>query len=280
MKAHPLAEIFPGMVRVEFVELLESIRRNGLINDIVTYDGQILDGVHRHKACCELGIEPRFREYTGDDPIGHVVALNLERRHLDGSQRAMIAGRVATLRKGRPGHVPQAQLWAPGDGADLGTRQGRRSAAAPSPDPTDRSVKMRKFAHFPDQPQSGGSHPVTTADAAAALHVSPRSVQHAQTVLRHGSPELIAQVDRGEVSVSAAARQARPPERPATPRPAAPVSLGTPPLEFAFAQLAQTSDADVDQWAEWARGKGASISRAEAVLRIADRAVRSVMVAQ
>jgi hypothetical protein len=45
----------------------------------------------------------------------------------------------------------------------------------------------------------------TVEQAAEMLQVSPRSVHNAKSVLEHGSPELIAAVERGEVAVSRAA---------------------------------------------------------------------------
>lgn len=52
------------------------------------------------RACHEAEIEPDTREYTGYDPVSYVVSLNLRRRHLDESQRGMVAGRLETLNHG------------------------------------------------------------------------------------------------------------------------------------------------------------------------------------
>jgi hypothetical protein len=65
-------------------------------------EGRILDGRCRAIACDRLGIELKTQTVVTDDPLGHVVSANLRRRHLDESQRAMVAARVATLKQGRP----------------------------------------------------------------------------------------------------------------------------------------------------------------------------------
>jgi hypothetical protein len=46
-------------------------------------------------------IEPRFVKFRGADPLGFVISMNLKRRHLDESQRAMAASKIATLRDGQ-----------------------------------------------------------------------------------------------------------------------------------------------------------------------------------
>ena len=97
---HPAAEIFPLMSKLEYAQLKANVTANGLREEIVTYQGQILDGRHRYRACIESGVEPSLRGYDGDDPVGFVVSLNLRRRHLSPGQRALVAANVATLKRG------------------------------------------------------------------------------------------------------------------------------------------------------------------------------------
>ena len=97
---HPIADIFPRLAEHELQALSEDIGRNGLRIPITRYEGKILDGRNRYLACQRAGVEPRFDEYTGGDPLGWVISMNLHRRHLNTSQRAMIAARLANMRQG------------------------------------------------------------------------------------------------------------------------------------------------------------------------------------
>ena len=95
-KPHPAADLFPMLTASELADLADSIKQQGLIEPIWLYDDPghgrvVLDGRNRLEACKVAGVEPRVRVYTGDDPIGHVVALNKHRRHLNSGQWAMIA---------------------------------------------------------------------------------------------------------------------------------------------------------------------------------------------
>jgi N6-adenosine-specific RNA methylase IME4 len=150
---HPLANIFPLVEGQEFAELTADIAEHGLHEPIVLHEEKVLDGRNRYRACEAAGVEPRFESYTGDDPVAYVISLNLRRRHLDESQRAMVAAKLATLKLGDNQHSEGLPI---GRGSEL-------------------------------------------------LNVGARSVARAREVQEHGAPELVRAVERGEVSVSAAA---------------------------------------------------------------------------
>ena len=85
---HKLSAAFPAMTDAEFAALVIDIRDHGQKHPIITFEGQILDGFHRMRACIECGKDPFLKEYGGNDPVGYVLSSNLHRRHLSASQRA------------------------------------------------------------------------------------------------------------------------------------------------------------------------------------------------
>ena len=97
---HAIADIFPLMDGQPLADLTEDIRQHGLREPIWLYEGKILDGRNRYRACQAAGVEPVFADYQDDDPVGFVVSLNLHRRHLNEPQREMAAGRIATAKRG------------------------------------------------------------------------------------------------------------------------------------------------------------------------------------
>jgi N6-adenosine-specific RNA methylase IME4 len=104
MKAHSLADLFPTMEGAEFEQLKADIKANKLREPIWLLDGKILDGRNRYRACRILRIKPDTRKFDPKrqgDPLSFVISMNLKRRHLDESQRAMIAARLATLKSGQ-----------------------------------------------------------------------------------------------------------------------------------------------------------------------------------
>lgn len=93
MKEHEFAGIIPAMTEEEYRSLVQGIKEQGFYKDkpIILFEDKILDGRHRYRACQELKIEPKFETYTGKDPLGYVVAANINRRQLTPTQKATIA---------------------------------------------------------------------------------------------------------------------------------------------------------------------------------------------
>lgn len=187
LRQHPLSAAFPAMSDAAFAELRADIAANGLHNPIVICDGMVLDGWHRYRACREVGVAVLSHPFDGDEAAARkfVVSANLMRRHLDESQRGMIAARMAQL----PAHRP---------------------------DGTDKSVNL------------------PTSEAAELFNVSAKTVGDARVVLASGNAEKIASVERGETSVSRAAKEVR----ASTPRPVAAQRPAPPLLRRASAVLA------------------------------------------
>jgi N6-adenosine-specific RNA methylase IME4/ParB-like chromosome segregation protein Spo0J len=104
LEFHPVADIFPMMSTREFDDLVADIAEHGLREPVWLHrDGRIIDGRNRYLACRKAGLPPEFRGYEGDDDllVSFVVSLNLHRRHLNESQRAMVAAKIANLGHGQ-----------------------------------------------------------------------------------------------------------------------------------------------------------------------------------
>ena len=114
---HPLGAVFPSMSSLEFAELRSDIRKYGLRQAITLFEGKVLDGWHRCRACSETGTPLRTEEFKGDDnaALAFVLSANVNRRHLTTSDRSLIGARLATLKRGRRqmtqmGHLPIADI--------------------------------------------------------------------------------------------------------------------------------------------------------------------------
>jgi MT-A70 len=133
--AHPLAALIPMMPEAEYEALRGDVAERGLLETIVLYEGKILDGRHRYRACIETATAPRFREFQGEDPVSFVVSLNVRRRHLSASQLAVIALDVerayaARIPKGRPPAKDESPQIVADFPAEAGPRGEARDHAA------------------------------------------------------------------------------------------------------------------------------------------------------
>lgn len=102
---HPAVDLLPMMAENELSELARDIKENGLCNPLIVWTDPegyelLLDGRNRLAACQLAGVKPRFEPFTGSDPVSYVLSQNVVRRHLNESQRAMVAAELANLKLG------------------------------------------------------------------------------------------------------------------------------------------------------------------------------------
>jgi N6-adenosine-specific RNA methylase IME4 len=90
---HPLANLYPLSDQQTLENLAADIKANGLHFAVTVYEGKILDGRNRAKACAIAGVKPHFEEFKGNysEAFEFVRAANIQRRDLTASQRAAIA---------------------------------------------------------------------------------------------------------------------------------------------------------------------------------------------
>ena len=167
MEYHEYANIYRMLPDKELQTLAADIKSKGQLLPITSYEGKILDGRNRFRACGIAGLQPRFTEYTGDDPLGFVMSHNLHRRHLTESQRAMVAAKWAKLKNGEIGN-----------GRKVGSPIGE-----PTP-PIQSETKTRD-------------------EAAKLLNIGTSSIDRAKKVIKD-APELVEKIEAGEMSVNAA----------------------------------------------------------------------------
>lgn len=183
LKFHPLANLFPMLSDSELDDLGSDIKTNGQVETGKLHRGMILDGRNRYNACAKFGLGFRTEIFQGTDreALNWVISKNLKRRHLNESQRAMVAAKIATLRLGDNQHsskpVGQGSLLLPGEPAEI---------------------------------SAGSEEPlISQGEVATSLSISPDSIQFANAVQEKGAAELQEAVTSGEIAVSTAAKIAK-----------------------------------------------------------------------
>ncbi|EHL24144.1 MT-A70 family protein [Acidovorax sp. NO-1] len=106
----PCCQEFPPMEHDDFNSLKESILRNGQLQPLLVWQGRVLDGRHRLKACADLGIQPLFEEVkcSYEEARSMAFAANINRRSLSTGQKALLAARLATRKPGQTKASKQA----------------------------------------------------------------------------------------------------------------------------------------------------------------------------
>src|SRR5947209_18417737 len=92
---HPYAAIFPAITCPDFDHLCGAIARQGLLQEIILHEGQVLDGWHRYLACLVKQMPPRLRDYAGE--CGSPLSGQREKHETDGrsAQQAAVLMKVS-----------------------------------------------------------------------------------------------------------------------------------------------------------------------------------------
>lgn len=212
---HPAAAIFPLIPDEELDELVDSIKRNGQRRPIILFQGKILDGRNRNRACEKAGIVPKTEIYDpakhGSSVLQFIVDENLRRRQLNASQRAVIQAQVlmalqreaeARAAKAKetptttPDPAPAPQVTPPATKKPTSTLADGTLVDDEEPIPsvtlTPETVTPSNVVKMP-----------TREEAAASAGVSERTMTDAMTVAK--DPEKAAEVVSGKKTVGKAA---------------------------------------------------------------------------
>ena len=96
---HPVADLFPLIEGDEFAQLVDDVREHGVREPVWLHpDGRIIDGRNRARAAVEAGVDLPTRVWDGSGSlVQFVLSLNLHRRHLTSSQKAVLALEVEPI---------------------------------------------------------------------------------------------------------------------------------------------------------------------------------------
>ena len=190
LRAHPAAECFPLMNDAELEALAADIGANGCRVPVSISDDLLLDGRNRALACERAGVPVPWETVPAVgawDASLIVTSLNLQRRHMDESQRAMAAAKLANLGAGRPAAAGTDE---PAAEADETTDSGKGRLVRPN----------GETAPIGAVSEGAPIGAVSQKAAAELMKVSRRSTQRAAAI--KNDPDLAPAVERGQVTVA------------------------------------------------------------------------------
>ncbi len=94
LQRHPLSEKFSlPTSEEERLALATDMVANGQHQEIITYEGMVLDGWERYMGCLQMGLTPKFKEYAGNNPAAVAFGANAIRRKLSSVQKALFGAK-------------------------------------------------------------------------------------------------------------------------------------------------------------------------------------------
>lgn len=106
LKPHPALLKLPPLTVMEREAQVACIRTHGLLRPVLIRDGYVLDGWHLLQAALVEGVQPYFQILPNDHSTELPLDLNMARRGLTKSQRAMIGAEIVQSSLVSPGGSP------------------------------------------------------------------------------------------------------------------------------------------------------------------------------
>lgn len=185
-EVHPACALLPMMSTASLREMAEDIKANGQQQPVILFEGRLLDGRNRLKACELAGVEPVIEDWTGEDPVRWVLSLNFHRRHLTDSQKSIVGARAEQLLAERAAEAQAPSVPEPEPEAEV-----EEVVEAPAPEPSREMKRQAREA------------------AAALVNVSTNAIARGRKLIDHAVPELVGAVARGSVTLTQASRIAK-----------------------------------------------------------------------
>lgn len=209
MKRHKF-NIFPEAKAEDYSRLLDDIKQNGFDakQPVTIYQGDILDGWNRQRACDELGIKPTYTTFDGTDAdaIAFVMRTN-KRRNLNSGQWACIAAEADDLlaaiaqesrsNQGKRNDIIQKVADAVKEG------KVRPLVAGAAIEEYDRGTLDKKLSEVKDE------HATKTATKAAALFNTNRTYVNQAVKMKEKAPEVFEKVKAGKMTMQDANKAVR-----------------------------------------------------------------------
>ena len=197
--------IFPLMQSDDYSRLKDDLTQNGFDtkNPIYTYQGHILDGWNRYRACSELNIQPSLIEFTGTDTeaLDFVMRTN-KRRNLNSSQWAAIAVEADEMVSVIREQVERERLKKQKENAAnqyKSLEHCDKKMSQPTRDDTEPSVNKLT------EPKNENEH--RTDQKLASTFNTNRTYINEASRLRREIPEIFDQVKRGKKTISQAKKE-------------------------------------------------------------------------
>lgn len=94
LQRHPLSEKFSlPTTEEERLALATDMESNGQHQEIILFEGMVLDGWERYMGCLQKGLTPLFKEYKGTNPAAVAFGANAIRRKLSSVQKALFGAK-------------------------------------------------------------------------------------------------------------------------------------------------------------------------------------------